>query len=759
MFKLILSIIFTGVVSLANAQTLLIKGIVKDIETNLPLVGANVRVDSTLACSTSNSNGEFEIKVSQHSSMQISVTYTGYITENIGISSSKVNIPLIIKLTPKQTSIDEIVVTGTGTPHFTKNAPVQTDVFTQKSIEGASSGTIESLLSRLSPSFSMSTNAMGTFIKLNGLGNDYFIVMINGKRVYGDVGSQNDLSRIDPSTVERIELVKGASSSLYGSDAIAGVVNIITKKSDSPLAISSNTRVGGYGEVTHSTSIGFNKNGIGGLTTLGYSRSDGWKNTVFEVDKNGTPDNPNDDKLVKTATMTKNPMQSGSLKQRLSSKMSEQLSFNMDADITYREVTPPVAAKGYDFLYHNQSYDAGLNYLFKTNGNLTADLSYDRFRYLYRYEMKYNVTYKEADGTTKFVTYYPNDIALNNDQHRAAFNLKYNYKPNTRNNIVLGMEDVVEWMRSPYRLKADRVDDNEHSVYAQDELQVSTSLILTAGARLVYHNQFGEKITPKFSLLYKVGQFNIRATAAKGYKTPTLKELYYRYERDDMGAFRVYLGNPNLKPQTSTYFSTALEFSGGSFTLNMTPYVNYVDDMIEYQAVETSSEDKARGVEETKQYGNISNARILGVDINASYKPIKCIYLGFGYSYTDAQNTTSHCRLKDVALHHANARIEWSKIGKKQTLTAGFSSEYSSKLYGDALSESYYDRLSAAGYTLCKLNVVGKFQISRCYKIDLGAGIDNIFNYYETKPYGYSYGTSSPGRTFFLSLAVKYTKN
>lgn len=71
---------------------------------------------------------------------------------------------------------------------------------------------------------------MGSNIQLNGLKNDYILIMVNGKRMNGDIGGQNDLSIINPATIERIEIVKGASSSLYGSDAIAGVINIITKK-------------------------------------------------------------------------------------------------------------------------------------------------------------------------------------------------------------------------------------------------------------------------------------------------------------------------------------------------------------------------------------------------------------------------------------------------------------------------------------------------------------------------------------------------
>lgn len=738
------------------AQEATVKGLVIDSYSRIPLIGASIRIDSTLFQVASDGFGSFSIPLPKRKIVNLIASYTGYESRRVCLQTDSANRGVVVALIPKPTLIDEVVVTGTGTPHYTKNAPVQTEVFSAKAIENAPSSSLEGLLARLSPSISVSNNAMGTFLRLNGLGNDYFIVMINGRRIYGDVGSQNDLSRIDPATVDRIELVKGASSSLYGSDAIAGVINILTKKSSSPISFASSTRIGSYGELIHSSSVGGSNGRMDGSLAIGYTRSDGWKNSEYEVDKNGTPANPNDDRLVKTSTMTKNPMVSKSAKAKASVKVSSSLSISSDADITYREVTPPTTAKGYDFLYHNQSYGAGITYLCKTNGSFSATISYDRFRYLYRYGMKYNVTYKENNGSSKFVTYYPNDVVLNNDQHRVALNAKFSYKPNTRNSIVLGLDSDAEWLKSPYRLVADRVDDNEHALFGQDELTLLPSLVVTLGARLVYHSMFGTKLTPKASLLYKYNDFNIRGSIALGYKTPTLKELYYRYERDDMGAYRIYLGNPKLKPQTSYYYATSFEYHGKSLQANITPYINRVYDMIEYKTIATSSEDKARGVEETRLYDNIKDAMITGLDASVTFKLSRNILLGGGYSYTDARNTTDGCKLKDVALHRANARCEYLLTRNKHTFSATLSCESSTKIYGDALSENYYDQQASSGYSIWKWSMLHKYPITKKLKSDLGFGIDNLFNYYESKPYGVSYGIVTPGRTVFFTVTIKY---
>lgn len=86
---------------------------------------------------------------------------------------------------------------------------------------------------------------MGSYFTLNGMSNKYILILVDGKKVAGDVSNNTDLSRIDMSRVKRIEILKGAASALYGSDAIAGVINIITEQPKDPISVQSKTRFGG----------------------------------------------------------------------------------------------------------------------------------------------------------------------------------------------------------------------------------------------------------------------------------------------------------------------------------------------------------------------------------------------------------------------------------------------------------------------------------------------------------------------------------
>ena len=147
-------------------------------------------------------------------------------------------------------SLQEVVVTATGTQHLLKDAPVQTEVITSRMLRQYGGSSLQDILAGLAPSLAFNEGDMGSQMQLGGLGNNYILVLVDGKRLHGDVGGENDLSLIDPHNIERIEIVKGAASALYGSDAIAGVLNIITRKPlHESLMAENTTRYGSYNDL------------------------------------------------------------------------------------------------------------------------------------------------------------------------------------------------------------------------------------------------------------------------------------------------------------------------------------------------------------------------------------------------------------------------------------------------------------------------------------------------------------------------------
>ena len=178
--------------------------------------------------------------------------------------------------------LEEVVITATGTQHLLKDVPVQTEVISGKMLQRYGGRSLEDILGGLTSSFAFNEGDMGSQMQLNGLGNNYILILIDGKRIHGDVGGENDLSLIDPQNIERIEIVKGASSALYGSDAMAGVVNIITKKHDEGILIENTTRYGSYNDLRQHNTIGLASGKWRSLTNFQLQHSDGWQNTATE---------------------------------------------------------------------------------------------------------------------------------------------------------------------------------------------------------------------------------------------------------------------------------------------------------------------------------------------------------------------------------------------------------------------------------------------------------------------------------------------
>ena len=177
---------------------------------------------------------------------------------------------LLAQDTLKEDSLQEVVVTGTGTQHLLKDAPVQTEVIPRRVLDSYGGKSIEEILSGLTASFAFSEGDMGSQMQLGGLGNSYILILIDGKRIHGDVGGENDLGLIDPHNIERIEIVKGAQSALYGSDAMAGVINIITKKHTQPGVYADNTtRYGTHNDWRQHNTLAFKIGKVNSQTTVG----------------------------------------------------------------------------------------------------------------------------------------------------------------------------------------------------------------------------------------------------------------------------------------------------------------------------------------------------------------------------------------------------------------------------------------------------------------------------------------------------------
>lgn len=672
--------------------------------------------------------------------------------------------------------LDEVVVTGTGTQHFSTIAPVRTEILGRNEIELTAPIDLVELLTTLSPSFDAVHSSMGSGLTLGGLGNKYILVLVNGQRLHGSVGGQNDLSKIDPTSIQKVEIVKGATSTLYGSDAIAGVINIIIKKpAKETFALKNSSRYGSFNTWQQSNTLTFNQGAWSSTTRYMGQGSDGWQNSTQEIYRN---------KLYEDSTTpTVSAYYNHTLSEELTYKPSDLWSVTASGLWYKKRIFHHNGApryRMYHLRYQDQSARIAGIYTPRAGAKYQADLSFDRHAYYYDYHIRYMYEEMEQqlldDGRMHYVPrqffYYPGDSSLESDDRRWILSGKAIYTLGEQHLLSVGTEAIIDQLYAPKRMASASRTAFSIAGYAQDEWQVSPQWNLTYGGRLLYHEAFGLCFTPKVSFHYNMEeQLQLRGGYAMGYKTPSIKELYYEYERTMMGKLRVYLGNPKLKPEMSHFFSLSASYKPQrTLTLDVGASFNMLRDVIVLVPSALPSKyvtDEGSDFDTGMQYTNGEWARAGEVEASLLWRPTPAWRLSLGYSYSHTwasiYNDKESKRQKKTILderpldgtapHKATAMLSWNKRWNKYHLSVGLSGRAQSDRY-------YYSYGTAPGYMLLNLTSHHKWNLPKGLQADLALGINNLLDYKETHPYGMNFGTKTAGRTFYatVSLSWEYKK-
>ena len=659
----------------------------------------------------------------------------------------------------KEAALQEVVVTGTGTQHLLKDAPVQTEVISHRQLQQFAGKSIEDILSGLTASFAFNENDMGSHLQMNGLGNSYVLILVDGRRLHGDNGGENDLSLIDPHNIEKIEIVKGASSALYGSDAIAGVINIITRKHrEQGLMLENTSRVGSYGDIRQHNGIALNYGKFSSYTNFQLQHSDGWQNTSEEALSQ------TEYHITDSRNKTVNRHTNWQLAEHLTYQLTPKIELYADGSIYWKRIYRPcgkhpgVDVKTYDMQYNNASISVGGKWKLNETDVITLDADWKRHAYKYVYTDT-TLTDGYVNGRfTNYFPYFPGDKELQSDQRLTQISLKGVFALPYEQMLSAGFDYRYDWLEAPMRVKGGKATDNTQAIYVQDEWALLNPLYLTAGLRLTRNEGFGTRLTPKLSAMLKLGELRLRATWSQGYKTPTPKELHYQYIRNMNGVY-LYLGNTDLKAQTSNYFGVSAEYTIGHLTMTLSGYYNKVDNMIALVTIPTSEAPGDLIVQydpmRVRQYQNMEDAKTYGIDFTARYQT-KHFTAGGSYSYLDTkahQYDSDHDVMQEVTIdgmahHKANWYVTWNHdFSKLYHLGIG--------IYGRMSSKRYYQiDGNGKGYQIWRLATTHQFGKN----LRLEAGIDNIFNYIDKTPHGLHLGTTTPGTTVYASLTVRFNK-
>lgn len=709
----LLSVIFAGQSAFAQ---LTFSGTVID-EDGRPIPGAHVRLEETTLGTATDKNGAFQIRQVPEGRYVMRASCLDYEPATQKVDGSRNQ--MVFRLKNAYINLNQVVVTGTGTHHRLKDSPVPIEVVSAADIKKAGTPTFEDALTMLNPSLSFATNGSGTVLNMNGLESKYVLILVNGKRLTGDTSGSIDFGRIDMSRVKRIEVLKGAGSALYGSDAIAGVINVITDEPKNKLNVVSNTRYSRNNRFIQSVNADVNTGKFASNTSYQRQQADGWQLNPLVEDKKGN--------LVPTDKEASTGFHSNSVTQLFTYQPTKQLSLYARGSFFNNRTLRPITEYNYDMAHESYTYGAGGKYLLGNASYIEADFYADNFK-------------SEYDYIVDTKTFKTGESELRKRQRYYNANVKGVFRAGKYNKITVGAEFVNDYLKNLNDMVGGDHTMYTAALYAQDEIRLWEKLQIIAGLRYIYHETFKSNVTPKLSVMYPVGSFNFRASYAGGFRTPTLQQLY-AYTESRTG--KITLGNTELDPEKSHFVSGNIEYVHGRFTANFSAYLNQVNDMINYE------EREPVDGHEVQQQVNIDKARIKGFDVSFNSYLGAGFSLGAGYNYADGRDVRTKERLNKSIQHTASVNGNWSHIWNWYRLNVNVNG----RIQGRRYSQTYG---YAPKFQLWNLNTTHVFSPKGDFVLEPGVGVENIFNYRDDRPWNSNYATLTPGRTFYVSLMVRF---
>lgn len=653
--------------------------------------------------------------------------------------------------------MNPVVVTGSGHHQRLKNTSTPVHVLSAQDIHEQGITTFYGALTRMMPQVSMAPNSMGSQLRLNGLDNKYILVLINGQKISGDISNNVDLDRINLSRVKRIEILDGAASSLYGSDAIAGVINVITDQptmSDGfPVGITSDTRVAGHGVLTENVTLDIYKNGFGSYTSFSHDRADSYRNNDLEYVKGS--DTETQPSIAPLFTGYRSTL----LGQKFTYNPNSHLALNAGIDGSYKITDRPDTHSGitggtdYEMRYKGLRWNVGGIYKFNSRHSLQADFTVDRFRYGKEYDVE---TKNNAVG----------DYVQSKKQRTMEGGLKAILGLTANSNTILG----ADWRQDYLMATSGNIDTRVYTLaaYAQHEQKLLKDITATVGLRLTHHETFHQHLTPKVALMYAPGHFRLRATYSAGFRAPGLDELHYHYFAVNRGKPQISFGNRNLKPEKSHYFSLNAEYRTQLVSVTLTGYINRINDMIVKQNVDIDSPTRQRLMQEFPEmtqdqadkmisyalYQNSDKGDIKGIQLNVLGNIARDFNLTANYAYTLARTKTDGewNNLERSIRHTATIAANYHHTWKRYRLNVNLNGRLQSKTY---YTGSYED---APGFGIWNLHTTHSFHALKWAFFEPSFGIDNILDRVDRRidSSRRKYALYSPGRMFIAGIKIRF---
>lgn len=712
-------------------------GVVTDSTDSSTIANANVRLEGTHIGAATDLDGRYTLPNIPSGTWTVAVSHIGYGTRErtIDVSTARPQ-TLDVALSPETLKLDAVVYTATRTLQLLKDVPVQTELVSSREIEQTASTTAAEALSN-EIGVDVREDFSGRGISIQGVDPDRVLILVNGNRVIGRINGSIDLDQISTLGVKQIEVVKGAVSTLYGSEAIGGVVNIITEAPRAPFRVSVDVNGGGYvpGRESGYSALGVRAKTWSPALDASWRRGRLALRGGVRYKNNGRmdidPSTPETEGVEQTARLN------GNLQADI--QLADPVTLSLATE-TMREEKKWVEESGLQSLsvYFD---DEEVNRRNDASAELRctpawADLYSVR---LYTTQSRHRWE-KYTRPSHNFINYSEN----NEDYTEASLQLTKKVHPEHR--VTFGA-DGYRWdvnAVSELGLASSRISTRFHAwdSFLQDEWYVSHTFSLVPGVRFERHDLYGNHVSPKLSARWSLeDNLTLRASVGQGYRAPTAKELYYIFNHAAAGY--MVIGNENLDPETSSSANLSLEHTySDRSTSRISLFYNDLENLIEYHEV-GRTQDYPVGI---YQYDNVLAAWTGGLELEREMRLGRHWQLSGAYSYTESRNRESGKRLLRTPAHTARMAVTWTpgrwtcRLWGRYSSPALFTDKFTT---GDLTSDRWTNP-----YTLWSLTI----------QRDMGAGMslylkgDNLLDY--TNP---EYGPYE-GRILLAGWRWNYTR-
>ena len=719
-----------------------VKITIREAGTQQPLLGAHITIaphkehQDTLIVITDKDGKAFINLEKENASYFYKVNMMGYMPVSGTLLATEKEVNVVLK--EDVMHLNGVVVTGSRTERPVKLSPITTQVLGGKALVDAGYSDLQHALQQETPGMNIQKVGFGNEISMQGLDARHVLFLQDGERMTGDMAGNLDYERFNLHAIDRIEIVKGASSTLYGSRASGAVINLISKKTQKPLDIQAGVRFAQMNQRNYKhpnpkdflymfeknsdrpnlqswISAGIKQGKFTSQTDVWYSSSDAFYMYQSDKDKKvytkeANPFLPHD--ITLTSIAPRSPM---------GIEGTEHLSV---AQKLYYEPSKSLSLQAYGSMFFMNSYDliqdmtfsqsrdfmAGIKLKYDIKDWFTVNLSlhgdfYDRFKRHERIDERKNV--------------YKSKIF----EPRLTLTSSYF----TGHNIILGVEHTTDELTSDRfvnrRMTTRSLHETEY--FLQDEWTVNSHWMLSSGVRTNFSKAFGFMWMPKIAIKYAPdNHWALRANYSMGYRAPSIKELFFNW--DHLGMFQIK-GSENLQSEKNNYFSLGAEYSKDRFFINVNAYANIFNKKIE-------GVWRIYDMQYNFEYINLKSQRMLGVEAIMKWRLTDNFMLNATYSYVNVSKQNG-IQVNTTSPHAATASIDYTLNRPNYRLKSIFSTsimgekkfDVQDRVWVKEHNKSYdaYFRCILPTYVLCNLSVVQTFY----NKVKLTVGVDNIFNY------------------------------